>query len=361
MNIKLYFIICLSVICLLQPVIGDINLKNISQNNTLILNETPIPDFFWTPEWPNISTIIHFDASNSYDPDGFISEYSWDFTNDGLPDKTGVEVTWSYDHEGIYPVRLSVCDELLLCNGTTKNIRVLNSTPVADFTWNPQDPNINQMVSLDASDSFDPDGFIMTYYWDYDEDQDWDAVGGEEDKIVTYSWNTVGTYIITLKVEDNNLNYEIINKSITIIDNNPPYIPNNPYPIDGALNIPTNIIINWEGGDPDINDAVTYDVYFGSIPPLVKVRSNQSFVEYDPGELSNDLTYFWNIVAWDNHGSKSLGPSWHFTTSSEEDNTPPYVEIINPSSGLYILNQKIMDLEYYYHNRIDRYYCRGIR
>ncbi len=342
-KIKFFIILSLSIICLINSAIGNIKSEDKNQIEINSYNEKPIPDFEWTPEWPNTSTIIHFNASKSYDPDGYINMYSWDFTNDGVADKTGMEVTWSWDYEGTYTIRLSICDDLLLCNGTTKEIRVLESTPVSDFTWFPEKPIINQIVTMDASNSFDNDGFIMIYYWDYDGDPDWDVVGGDEDRIVSYSWDTIGTYIITLKVVDNNSNYDIINKLITITDNNPPYIPHNPYPGDGAEELSTKVILSWDGGDPD-GDIVTYDVYFGSMPPIQKVSNNQSETEYNPGELSNDLTYFWNIVAWDTKEAKSNSPSWYFTTSSEEDDIPPYVSIIDPTNGLYLFNKKMMNL-----------------
>jgi hypothetical protein len=342
-KIKFLIILSLSIICLINSVIGSIKTEKENQFFVNSFNEKPIPDFEWTPKWPNTSTIIHFNASKSYDPDGYISMYSWDFTNDGVADKTGMEVTWLFDSEGIYPVRLSICDDLLLCNGTTKEIRVLEHTPVAEFKFSPQNPIINQIVTMDASDSFDNDGFIMTYYWDYDGDPDWDVVGGEEDKIVSYSWDNIGTYIVTLKVFDNTSHYDIINKSITITENNPPFIPYDPNPEDGAQNISTEVVLSWDGGDPD-GDIVKYDVYFGSIPPIQKVSSNQSNTNYDPGLLSDDLTYFWNIVAWDSKDAKSNSPSWHFTTSSEEDNIPPNVMITNPTNGLYLFNNKITEL-----------------
>jgi len=80
------------------------------------------------------------------------------------------------------------------------------------------------------------------------------------------------------------------------------------------------------------------------MPPFQKVSSNQTSTTFNPGILSNDLTHFWNVIAWDNHGSKTNGPSWHFTTGSDSDNTPPDVEIISPTPGLYLFNNKIMDL-----------------
>ena len=62
--------------------------------------------------------------------------------------------------------------------------------------------------------------------------------------------------------------------------NNPPYPPYDPVPEDGEADIPVTVVLNWTGGDPDPCDTVTYDVYFGSMPPLSKVSSNQTSSSY---------------------------------------------------------------------------------
>ncbi len=67
-------------------------------------------------------------------------------------------------------------------------------------------------------------------------------------------------------------------------------------------------------------DPKTYDVYFGNSTPPPKVSSNQSSMEYDPGELEFDTTYYWQIVVWDDQGSSTSGSIWSFTTRG---NDPP--------------------------------------
>jgi hypothetical protein len=76
---------------------------------------------------------------------------------------------------------------------------------------------------------------------------------------------------------------------------------------------------------------VTYDVYFSTANPPPKVSSNQTGTTYNPGTLIYGTSYYWRIVAWDNHGAHSPGPLWKFTTHF---NTPPSAPVINgPSSG----------------------------
>jgi len=106
--------------------------------------------------------------------------------------------------------------------------------------------------------------------------------------------------------------------------NNPPHTPSNTNPEDHATNVSINVDLSWTGGDPDLGDTVTYDVYFGTTSPPPQVAWNQPDTTYNPGTLNYEQTYHWKIIAWDNHGEHTEGPVWDFTTE-EEPNNPPYV------------------------------------
>jgi len=123
------------------------------------------------------------------------------------------------------------------------------------------------------------------------------------------------------------------------IVNNPPYLPSNPNPDDGIINVGINAFLSWTGGDPDAGDSVVYDVYFGtdSTPDNGElVSSGQSSSFYDPGYNLNYLTtYYWQIVAWDNHNEETEGIVWSFTTMDDSGtNNPPHKPSNpNPSNG----------------------------
>ena len=113
--------------------------------------------------------------------------------------------------------------------------------------------------------------------------------------------------------------------------NNPPNIPSNPNPTNGASSVSRNKNLGWAGGDPDSGDTVTYDVYFGTSSPPSKISSSQSGTSYDPGTMSYNTKYYWKIIAWDNHGASAEGLIWNFTTE-KQSTQPPYNPPYNPPS-----------------------------
>jgi len=102
--------------------------------------------------------------------------------------------------------------------------------------------------------------------------------------------------------------------------NNPPYEPSNPNPIGPDATICGNL--SWTGGDSD-GDNVTYDVFFGDYHGFIEqIAWNQSETWVQLPDILDFLkTYYWYVVAWDEHGAYTVGPLWSFTT---EKNLPPY-------------------------------------
>jgi PKD repeat protein len=75
-------------------------------------NMPPEVAFTVTPAAPHINEPITFDASGSFDPDGTIDEYEWDFDGDGLFDRTTTDpiTTYSYEVSGLKNVTLRATD-----------------------------------------------------------------------------------------------------------------------------------------------------------------------------------------------------------------------------------------------------------
>jgi parallel beta-helix repeat protein len=103
-----------------------------------------------------------------------------------------------------------------------------------------------------------------------------------------------------------------------------PNTPSDPSPADHAADIDTSANLSWTGGDPDPEDTVTYNVYFGTntTPSLDATigpyPATQSVITYDLPTLDPGTTYYWQIVARDNYGITREGPVWDFTIEIEE-------------------------------------------
>ena len=118
------------------------------------------------PYTGNVGSTITFDGSGSYDPDGEIVLYEWDFENDGIYDVslTSPTATHTYPAEFTGAARLRVTDNDGLSAIDIVSVEVAgNQPPVAvceDKTVN-ADEDCQGNASVDAS-SFDPDGEPIT-------------------------------------------------------------------------------------------------------------------------------------------------------------------------------------------------------
>jgi hypothetical protein len=187
----------------------------------------------------------------------------------------------------------------------------------SDLSWIGGDPNSNDIVTYDiyfgtaSSPPFKKSGHTSTIY-----------------NPGVLSSNTKYYWKIVAKDNHGATTTGPIWDFTTVNANKPPNKPYNPTPQNSTIDINIAQDLSWSGGDLDINDTVTYDVYFGSMLPLQKVASHIYLPGYNPGLLINGLTYFWYVVAWDNHGLSTNGPVWHFTTINAT-NTPPNKPLIN--------------------------------
>jgi PKD repeat protein len=84
--------------------------------------------------------------------------------------------------------------------------------PTADFYFSPAKPQPGEEVTFDASDSFDFDGQVVSYAWDFDADGETDA----EKPIVKRSFPKSGSYQVTLTITDNDGNTDSITYTIEV-------------------------------------------------------------------------------------------------------------------------------------------------
>jgi PKD repeat protein len=146
----------------------------------------------------SLGNIINFSAGSSEDLDGEIVSYAWDFGDNSAVDYIKT-VLHSYREGGEKTVRLSVKDNDGAISNTSNDI-FINTPPIARFSIDPQEPNIDEPVSFNASLSSDSDGKILEYSWDFGE-------GKVEPEIYTsefavHAYYRSQKYNVKLTVED---------------------------------------------------------------------------------------------------------------------------------------------------------------
>jgi PKD repeat protein len=135
---------------------------------------------------------VYVDGSASYDPDGTVVEYTWDFGDGTLA--TGATATHTYEIGGTYTITLTVLDNDGLWSSTSQEVYVVAlMPPVASFTYMIDGPTIH----VDASASSDSDGTIMSYDWDFGDGSTASGV------TASHSYAMGGTYLVVLVVTDN--------------------------------------------------------------------------------------------------------------------------------------------------------------
>jgi PKD repeat protein len=172
--------------CLFDTILGD------------VVNSAPRAVIDVTPSSGAAPLAVSFDAHYSHDSDGAIVEYLWDFgdpVDRGI--KRGTECTYTYRHAGTYLATLSVVDDEGATDSQQIAVVVTNPPPVPQASVSSDSPSPGREVVFDASASYDPDGTIMSYQWEFGDDT---TANGE---VVRHTYLTGAYYVVTLTVIDN--------------------------------------------------------------------------------------------------------------------------------------------------------------
>ena len=163
---------------------------------------------------------ITFDASQiPFNPYQYkLISFEWDF-GDGST-ATGETVSHRYTTKGPdagrYEVVLTVTYEDVETGEEATEQIILdvifsNDKVAASFTVDQEKGDIPLTVEFDASGSVDPDGEIVSYEWDLDGDGKFDD---GEDVTAEYTYEQAGTYEVSLRVTDNNGDYNVVTMDI---------------------------------------------------------------------------------------------------------------------------------------------------
>lgn len=103
--------------------------------------------------------------------------------------------------------------------------------------------------------------------------------------------------------------------------------PKNPFPADGATEVPVSVTLSWEGGDAPSGQTIRHDVYLSASNPPVLYRPSVSGRTLTIDSLAEARTYYWRVILIEENGSNLMGPVWSFTT----EYPPPYISVTYPN------------------------------
>ncbi|MBE3136943.1 MAG: PKD domain-containing protein [Thermoplasmata archaeon] len=173
-------------------------------------NEPPLP-----PVKPDGPTFIELGTAYVYssaavDPGGGRVRLRFDWGDGSFSNWTGfvgsntsVAATHAWENDSTYPIRVIAQDTNGSNSSWSDPLTVVvsqagseGSPPVGEFSI-PQNASSNQSIVFDASGSYDPDGVIVSYQWDFGDG----VTGVGENPVHTYQFP--GEYTVTLTVTDN--------------------------------------------------------------------------------------------------------------------------------------------------------------
>jgi PKD repeat protein len=169
---------------------------------------------------------VNFDATGSVDPENMLTAYEWDLNGDGnytdLVETTGI-VQFVYVSAGTYNASVQVRDADDNTAVATQPIVVtLNKSPTADLRADKLSGFTPIDIELDASHSSDPDGTIVSYEWETDDDDDFDDGFGNVDTILLSWVDSGGIFPIKVRVTDDKGLSAVDELTLTVFFNEPP-------------------------------------------------------------------------------------------------------------------------------------------
>jgi PKD repeat protein len=113
-----------------------------------------------------------------------------------------------------------------------------NLLPIALFNYSPLQPEVEEWVSFDASESIDPDGQIVDYQWDFG---DGETAHGISKSVCRHGYYSSGKFPVNLTVTDNERDKSTKTLEINVEE-----------PLPTAVGTYTPI-------NPEVGDVITFD------------------------------------------------------------------------------------------------------
>ena len=222
-----------------------------------------------------VGSLATLDGTGSYDPDeNYPLTYEWEIISSpsgsaavsSASDSSDSTFSFTADLSGEYTIQMMVTDSLgMVSEPYVVVVSTSNSMPMADAGTNQALSKEGNTVQLDGSQSFDPDGDLITYAWSITSRPPFSSAVLDDPTAVkpTFVADSLGTYIIELIVTDSHGLDSFTDEVVVSSENVAPVA-------DAGVNqiVLVGDTVNLDGsGSYDVNmDPLTYSWSMTSMP-----------------------------------------------------------------------------------------------
>jgi len=227
---------------------------------------------------------VHFNGSRSYDEDGAISSYGWNFGD--TRSATGATADHTYTQSGEYRVILTVTDNQGYSGTSSVMIRTDNNPPVAEARATPVSGPAPLTVNFDGTQSHDMDGKVRSFSWDFGDGTN------ERTTSTSHQYRDPGSYTAELTVTDD-LGATGKDEVVITVGNEPPVAVIGISAKSGSV----PLMVTFDGSrsfDPD-GTALSYSWDFGDGTTGASKTTSHTYEE--------EGTYDISLVVTDMHGA----------------------------------------------------------
>jgi len=201
-------------------------------------------------------------------------------------------VNWSNVTKTINSIQGIVVQWRVWANDTSNNwnatgiisLKTLQA-PIASFTHSPSTPLLGETVTFNASGSYDPDGTIVSYNWDFGDSN----ITVVFNPTINHVYRASGSFNVTLTVFDNDGYNSSLSKILTVVIHNVAILSVSPSAteVQAGRQINVTVVIKNKG---TTTETFNVTVYFND----TKIGT-QSVVNLASGEETT-LTFTWNTA-----------------------------------------------------------------
>ena len=283
--------------------------------------------FTWEPFYPVAGKTVEFVDKSK----GVLTYWEWDFGDGEVSHlRNPFHV---YSHEGVYQATLTIVDIYGFSSTVTHEVEVRDNWPPIAIATPGYYHGTNLTVVFRGDESWDPDGVIMQYLWNFDD--------GTTSTVPnpTHCFPGEGTYIVRFSVVDDDGYTSTVFCKIILNHQLPPETPVVTY---GPTFVPTGVLFIYEAVsfDPEY-DMVQYGWDWGDDS---EVEWSEWFTSGEPCSVTHTWcspgVYEVRVKARDTHQAES---NWSQPIRVEVfDNEKPTVGFKKPVHGIYLLNKEVV-------------------